>query len=251
MNITTIVVGLVFTGLTAVGGVQLLSAQSDEQAPTAQSETVSRAELQHLADDTTEPEKNDQSADEPESDSSPEESGRTITIKPGDTLDKIAERKDVSPDRLFNANPSLGHPDLIKVGQSLYVPAEHEEFTERKVEEPSPIASNEPQAEPAPESRPAQPEPSPAPSETSTTTSSNTGTWDKLAECESGGNWSINTGNGYYGGLQFSLSSWQAVGGAGYPHQASKSEQIARAEQLQQIQGWGAWPACASKLGLL
>ncbi|GAA3056997.1 MULTISPECIES: transglycosylase family protein [Actinomycetes] len=76
------------------------------------------------------------------------------------------------------------------------------------------------------------------------------GVWDQLAQCESGGNWSINTGNGYYGGLQFSLQSWQAVGGSGYPHQASKQEQIHRAEKLQAIQGWGAWPACTASLGI-
>ena len=74
--------------------------------------------------------------------------------------------------------------------------------------------------------------------------------WDRLAECESNGNWSINTGNGYYGGLQFSQQSWQAVGGSGLPSNASKSEQIQRAEQLRQIQGWGAWPACSAQLGL-
>ncbi|TLP96387.1 LysM peptidoglycan-binding domain-containing protein [Nesterenkonia salmonea] len=74
--------------------------------------------------------------------------------------------------------------------------------------------------------------------------------WDRLAECESGGNWSINTGNGYYGGLQFSQQSWQAVGGSGLPSDASKQEQIQRAHQLWEIQGWGAWPACSAKLGL-
>jgi hypothetical protein len=74
--------------------------------------------------------------------------------------------------------------------------------------------------------------------------------WDSLAECESGGNWSINTGNGYYGGLQFSLTSWRAVGGTGYPHHHSREEQIFRAEKLLDIQGWGAWPACSRKLGL-
>ncbi len=74
--------------------------------------------------------------------------------------------------------------------------------------------------------------------------------WDRLAMCESGGNWSINTGNGYYGGLQFSLSSWRAVGGTGYPNQASREEQIARGQMLQSKQGWGAWPACTAKLGI-
>ncbi len=74
--------------------------------------------------------------------------------------------------------------------------------------------------------------------------------WDRLAECESGGNWAINTGNGYYGGLQFSPSTWRAFGGSGMPHQASRSEQIAVAERTQASQGWGAWPACSRKLGL-
>jgi hypothetical protein len=74
--------------------------------------------------------------------------------------------------------------------------------------------------------------------------------WDQLAQCESGGDWGISTGNGFYGGLQFTLSSWQAVGGTGMPNHASRDEQIARGQQLQAIQGWGAWPACASKLGL-
>ena len=64
--------------------------------------------------------------------------------------------------------------------------------------------------------------------------------WEALAQCESGGNWSINTGNGYYGGLQFSLSSWAAAGGTGNPAAASQAEQIRVAENLLQMQGWGA-----------
>ncbi|HEY5820979.1 MAG TPA: ubiquitin-like domain-containing protein [Propionibacteriaceae bacterium] len=76
------------------------------------------------------------------------------------------------------------------------------------------------------------------------------GVWDKIAKCESGGNWSINTGNGYYGGLQFSLSTWKAYGGSGKPHNASKAQQIAIAKKVQKAQGWGAWPACTRKLGL-
>ncbi len=74
--------------------------------------------------------------------------------------------------------------------------------------------------------------------------------WEALAQCESGGNWSINTGNGYYGGLQFSLSSWAAAGGTGNPAAASKAEQIRVAENLLQMQGWGAWPSCSARLNL-
>ncbi|MFH7600168.1 transglycosylase family protein [Streptomyces racemochromogenes] len=71
--------------------------------------------------------------------------------------------------------------------------------------------------------------------------------WDKVAACESGGNWSINTGNGYYGGLQFSASTWAAYGGKAYAaqaNQASKSQQIAIAEKVLKGQGKGAWPSC-------
>ena len=74
--------------------------------------------------------------------------------------------------------------------------------------------------------------------------------WDKLAQCESGGRWNINTGNGYYGGLQFSPRTWRAFGGTGMPHQASRAEQIAVAERTLAAQGWNAWPSCSRKMGL-
>lgn len=75
-------------------------------------------------------------------------------------------------------------------------------------------------------------------------------TWDALAQCESGGNWATNTGNGYSGGLQFSAGTWAAHGGTGAPADASREQQIAVAEKVQASQGWGAWPSCASQLGL-
>ncbi|MBP2340514.1 LysM peptidoglycan-binding domain-containing protein [Saccharothrix coeruleofusca] len=71
--------------------------------------------------------------------------------------------------------------------------------------------------------------------------------WDAVAACESGGNWSINTGNGYYGGLQFLPSTWRAFGGTGMPHQASRAEQIRVAENVLAGQGIGAWPVCGPK----
>ena len=77
--------------------------------------------------------------------------------------------------------------------------------------------------------------------------------WDALAKCESGGNWAINTGNGYYGGLQFDYDTWHAYGGgayAEYPHQATREEQIAVAEKLHAARGFQPWPACRAKLGL-
>nr|WP_260856868.1 LysM peptidoglycan-binding domain-containing protein [Kocuria rhizophila] len=75
-------------------------------------------------------------------------------------------------------------------------------------------------------------------------------TWDALAQCESGGNWGTNTGNGFSGGLQFTPSTWAAFGGSGSPQGASKGEQIRVAENVLAGQGWGAWPACSASLGL-
>ncbi|MET9294599.1 transglycosylase family protein [Streptomyces sp. NPDC003077] len=78
------------------------------------------------------------------------------------------------------------------------------------------------------------------------------GVWDRIARCESGGNWSINTGNGYYGGLQFSPSTWRAHGGTAYAptaDRASRAQQIAVATRVQASQGWGAWPTCSARAG--
>ncbi|MGW7318406.1 transglycosylase family protein [Streptomyces sp. NPDC054854] len=78
-------------------------------------------------------------------------------------------------------------------------------------------------------------------------------TWDKVAECESGGDWAINTGRGHYGGLQFSAPTWRAYGGevyAAYAHQATKTEQILIAEKVLAGQGEGAWPNCGPAAGL-
>jgi uncharacterized protein YabE (DUF348 family) len=75
--------------------------------------------------------------------------------------------------------------------------------------------------------------------------------WDHLAQCEAGGNWATNTGNGYYGGLQFSLGTWQAYGGSGLPSNASRETQIAIATKIRNASGgYGAWPACSQALGL-
>jgi resuscitation-promoting factor RpfA len=75
-------------------------------------------------------------------------------------------------------------------------------------------------------------------------------TWDRVAQCESGGRWNTNTGNGYHGGLQFSPSTWKSFGGgefASKAHQASRAEQIVVAERVLAAQGWNAWPSCSRK----
>jgi resuscitation-promoting factor RpfA len=77
--------------------------------------------------------------------------------------------------------------------------------------------------------------------------------WDRVAQCESGGNWTINTGNGFYGGVQFAAGTWKAYGGKTYAsqaHQASKAEQIAIARRVLAGQGPGAWPVCSRRAGL-
>lgn len=102
--------------------------------------------------------------------------------------------------------------------------------------------------------RPAEPEPAAqaaAPQPGAGTGSAPEGVWAALAQCESGGNPATNSGNGYYGLYQFSLPTWQSVGGYGLPSDASAAEQTMRAQILQQRAGWGQWPACASMLGLL
>lgn len=102
---------------------------------------------------------------------------------------------------------------------------------------------DKPSSEPSEPTGPSEPADPPS--------SGNTGAWDRIAECESGGNWSINSGNGYYGGLQFSKGTWIAYGGgkyASYPHQASKAQQIAIAEKVRAAEGgYGAWPVCGKR----
>ncbi|MFI9509509.1 transglycosylase family protein [Nocardia sp. NPDC052566] len=83
---------------------------------------------------------------------------------------------------------------------------------------------------------------------TGTASAAPTHNWDGVAQCESGGNWGINTGNGYYGGLQFSQGTWAANGGQGSAHTASKEEQIRVAENVLNTQGVGAWPVCGQYL---
>jgi hypothetical protein len=95
------------------------------------------------------------------------------------------------------------------------------------------------------------PTPAPAASSNASGDPYSEASWDRLAQCEAGGNWSINTGNGYYGGLQFSLSSWQAVGGTGYPHEHSRATQIAMGQRLHAQGGWKHWPGCSRKFGWL
>lgn len=167
-----------------------------------------------------------------------------IRIKYGDTLEKIAKVHKSTYQRIFYANKAIKSPDLIYPGQKIVIPSAKERLKRREIPGYSiaPISTktvhnNVAKSSPVVVAVPDQ-------------QNTGSGLWDKLAQCEAGGNWSINTGNGYYGGLQFTLASWRAVGGSGYPNQASRAEQITRGKILQSRQGWGAWPACTAKLGI-
>lgn len=174
----------------------------------------------------------------------------TLTVAKGDNLSKLAAANGTTYLRLFYANTEIADPDLIFPGQVLRVPAAGEELTARALPVSAPVeVKQKVAADPVADTKPAAiaPRPVAAPSAPAVADGS---VWDRLAMCEATGNWAINTGNGFFGGLQFTLSSWRAVGGTGYPHEASREEQIARGIKLQALQGWGAWPACSAKLGL-
>jgi LysM repeat protein len=164
------------------------------------------------------------------------------TVKRGDTLSQIAKRAKLPSWRpIWDLNKKINHPNLIYPGQRLVIPARGEKVEHR----PLPALAI---------TRVVSLERSSAPVARRSTVSRSApvggSVWDRLAQCESGGNWGINTGNGYSGGLQFAPGTWAANGGSGSAHNASRAEQIRVAERVLASQGWGAWPACSSKLGL-
>lgn len=174
---------------------------------------------------------------------STKESKKVVKVVAGDSLSSIATSNKTTYQRLFFANKQIQHPDVIHPGQKLRVPAKNEKLKKRDL--PGATVAAAPATYTAQANYASYQAPKTAPA-----SKVSGGVWDKIAACESGGNWQINTGNGYYGGLQFSQGSWAAVGGKGSPSSASKQEQIKRGQMLQARQGWGAWPACSAKLGL-
>lgn len=181
----------------------------------------------------------------------PATQSETVKVQQGDSLAKIAEPRGTTYQRLFNANPEIAHPDKIYPGDDIRVPAAGEQLTDR------PLPTNAPAAPAAPAKPVAAPRPAQTQSATRTAaaapaaaTVASGSVWDRLAQCESSGNWSANTGNGYYGGLQFNLATWQSNGGTGNPANASREQQIAVAQTLHSKRGFSPWPACSAKLGL-
>lgn len=175
-----------------------------------------------------------------------------VEVIQNDSLSKIASKHQTTYVRLFDANTFIQDPDVIHPGEKIRIPNTDELIPSRN------LPVDTPKSEVV---RPAVKQQNKATknsknikkqkSETSNNAKVAVGdVWDSLARCESGGNWAINTGNGYYGGLQFTASTWKSVGGSGLPHQARREEQIMRGQILQARSGWGQWPACTKKLGL-
>ena len=158
------------------------------------------------------------------------------TVKSGDTLSAIAQQYQTNYQALAEASPGIEDPNLIFPGDEVHIGGSSEVQTQTS----SPAQSSSTND-------------ANAPVEPATTTQATNGVWDRLAQCESSGDWHINTGNGFYGGLQFLPSTWAAFGGHQYAsnaHLATREQQIEIAERTQEVQGWGAWPACTSSLGI-
>ena len=177
-------------------------------------------------------------------------------------LAPLAARSAIDPpvaaiDHLLPATPARA--DIVDRGgllaaRSLSSTTEVTTGTELLTSAPMPTpatAPMQPVLQPVATARPAAPAVPAAPAPVVTYDGSTV--WDQLAQCESGGNWAINTGNGYYGGLQFSYGTWLGYGGgefAEYAHLATREQQIIVAERLHAARGFAPWPACSAKLGL-
>lgn len=167
---------------------------------------------------------------------------KTITINPGDTLSSIADANQTTYVRIFDANDKISDPDLIYPGDQLRIPGPNEQLPERPIPadyvaaQPAPVVSQAPSTY-----RPVSYSPAAAAPVASGNTS-----WDRIAACESGGNWAINTGNGYYGGLQFTQATWAGAGGLAYAPRAdlaTRDQQIAIASKL----ALSNWPVCGAR----
>jgi LysM repeat protein len=171
-----------------------------------------------------------------------------VTIQPGDSLSKIATANNTTYIRIFDANEDIGDPDVIFAGKTVRIPSADEQLPDRALPQDQPAVSYAPSAQ-APSASAYTPAAAPAPvairPQVTNYASGNT-SWDRIAACESGGNWAINTGNGYYGGLQFTQSTWAGAGGLQYAPRAdlaSRDQQIAVASKL----GLNNWPVCGSR----
>jgi len=171
-------------------------------------------------------------------------------VKPGDTLSDIARheygRAGDWPAVWWANRHEVPNPGLITAGQRLRLPSHRQvkPWLTRAAQAATPAPAPAPAA--ATTSAPSSGSSAVSPSSLPSAGGVN---WAAIAACESGGNWSANTGNGFYGGLQFSQGTWDAYGGGQYAasaNQASEGQQIAVAERVLAGQGIGAWPVCGA-----
>lgn len=168
---------------------------------------------------------------------------KVVTVVEGDNLTSIAEANQTTYQRLFDANDSISDPNLINPGDQLRIPKVSEQLPERALPVSTPVSQ--------PIAQTYQYTPRSTANVTPVVT--NGSAWDRLASCESGGNWAINTGNGFYGGIQFDAGTWLGNGGGAYAptaNLASREQQIEVASKVQAARGWSPWPACSARLGL-
>lgn len=163
-------------------------------------------------------------------------SAQNVVVKEGDTLDGIATQHQTTYVRLFDANTDIQDPDIIYPGEKVRIPDPGEQLPDRQLPADTVAAPSTPVA--------AYQAPAYSRSYAAAPVSYTSGTnWDRIAACESGGNWAINTGNGYYGGLQFTQATWAGAGGLAYAPRAdlaTPAQQIAIASKL----SIGNWPVC-------
>jgi LysM repeat protein len=175
----------------------------------------------------------------------------SYTVQQGDSLSAIATHtygKAADWPAVWWVNRhQVANPNLITAGQRLRLPASGQvpAWMARAAQAASPAPPPAPAAASVPQASP----PAAAPVSTAAPASSGGANWSAIAACESGGNWSASTGNGFYGGLQFTQQTWLGYGGGQYAssaNQATKAQQIAVAERVLAGQGIGAWPTCGA-----
>lgn len=170
-----------------------------------------------------------------------------VTVDPGDTLTAIATDHQTTYTRIFDANETIVDPNVIHPGDEVRIPREDEQLDSRPLPADAPVVT-------APDNQQAVTTVAPKQSAPPVSSVAAGSVWDRLAQCESGGNWAINTGNGYFGGLQFNAGTWISNGGGAYAptaNLATREQQISIAEKVAGGRGFAPWPACAAKLGLL
>ena len=166
---------------------------------------------------------------------------KIVKVREGDTLTRIAHKHKTTYKRLFNANTKIKDPNLIYVGDKVRIPDSKEKIKDRPLPKYATPATSVVAQHIKAEGTAVYVQPrtysAPAPAV------SGGSLWDRIAACESGGNWAINTGNGYYGGLQFTQQTWAGAGGLAYAPRAdlaTREQQIAIASKL----ALSNWPVC-------